>query len=87
MCFRGVASESLLLLLDRAGVYASAGSACAAGALEPSHVLRAMEIPEEYARGALRLSLGPENTETEVDHIIRTVTDVAARLRAVSVGG
>jgi cysteine desulfurase len=65
--FPGCAGESLLVLLDLAGVAASLGSACAAGAPEPSHVLRAMGLDEEAARGGLRLSLGPRTTAAEID--------------------
>ena len=81
VCFSGIRGESLLLLLDRAGVCASGGAACTSGALEPSHVLLSMGIPAEQAKGALRLSLGPENTEEEVESIIRTVTETVHYLR------
>ncbi len=84
LCFEGIEGESLLLLLDQAGICASSGSACTAGSLEPSHVLLAMGIPVEVARGSLRLSLGPENTEAETDQIIRTVFQVVERLRNMS---
>ena len=87
VCFAGVSGESLLLLLDRKGVCASAGSACTSGALEPSHVLRSMGVPEDLARGALRLSLGPENTAEEVEYIIEAVTEVVNRLRNISPRG
>ncbi len=80
-CFAGVESETLLVLLDEAGICASAGSACEAGALEPSHVLRSMAVPPKEAAGALRLSLGPENTPAEIETIIRTVRHTVARLR------
>src|SRR5207237_6118104 len=65
--FGGVESEELLVLLDAAGVYASAGSACASGAMEPSHVLAAMGIDRTRALGSLRLSLGPTTTDADVD--------------------
>lgn len=68
VCCRGVDREALLFRLDEEGVAASAGSSCASGALEPSHVLAAMGIPAELAAGALRLSLGWCTTEAEVDH-------------------
>src|SRR5579884_509852 len=77
----GVESEALLFLLDEAGVAASAGSACASGALEPSHVLLAMGIPPEEARSALRLSLGWCSTGAEVDLALAEVPKVVARLR------
>ena len=82
----GCAGESLLVLLDLAGVAVSLGSACAAGAAEPSHVLRAMGLGDEAARSAVRLSLGPATTEAEIDAVIdllpRLVLDVRARGRA-----
>ena len=74
-------SEPLLLLLDGGGIAASAGSACSSGAAEPSHVLAAMDVPRERARGALRLSLGRETTEAEVDAAAVAIVDAVARLR------
>lgn len=82
--FRGVHSEELLILLDEAGVAASAGSACASGALEPSHVLLALGLSEDEAMSSLRLTLGPETTEAEVDQGARAVIDAVSRLRGVS---
>jgi cysteine desulfurase len=82
--FPGVESEALLFLLDEAGVCASAGSACASGALEPSHVLTAMSIPEDEALGSLRLSLGPTTTEADVDLAVKAVADSVGRLRATA---
>ncbi len=79
--FEDVESEPLILLLDQSGICASAGSACSAGALEPSHVLRAIGLPENLARGSLRLSLGADNTEEEIDTILQTLPGVIARLR------
>ena len=79
--FPGVESEALLLLLDDAGVCASAGSACASGALEPSHVLAAMGVPRSEALSSLRLSLGVPTTEDEVDLALKTVPEAVARLR------
>ena len=79
--FSRVEGETLLLLLDRAGICASAGSACSAGSLEPSHVLLAMGVPEDCRGGSLRLTLGPENTEAEVDCIIREVKQAVSRLQ------
>jgi len=77
----GVESEPLLLLLDAAGVAASSGSACQSGATEPSHVLKAMRVPDEYARGALRLTLGRETTEVMVDQVIAHVARAVGQLR------
>jgi cysteine desulfurase len=76
----GVESEALLVLLDDAGVCASAGSACASGAVEPSHVLTAMGIERQDALGALRLSLGPATTEADVDRAAKAIADAVARL-------
>jgi cysteine desulfurase len=81
LCFEGVESEALLLLLDDAGVYASAGSACASGAMEPSHVLTAMGVPRERALGSLRLSLGPTTTEDDIDLALKVIPDAISRLR------
>ena len=82
--FHGVEGESVLLGLDLAGVAASSGSACTSASLEPSHVLLAMGQPEELARGSLRLTLGPENTEEEVDFVLDTLVDLVGRLRAMA---
>ncbi len=79
--FAGVEGESLLLLLDGAGICASAGSACSAGSLEPSHVLLSMGIPRDIAQGSLRLSLDHSNTPEEVSEAIAQVRAVVERLR------
>lgn len=84
MCFEGIEGESLLLLLDQQGICASSGSACTSGSLEPSHVLLALGIPVEVAHGSLRLSIGAENTEAEIDHIIAAVPPIVQRLRDMS---
>ena len=81
VCFENVESETLLLLLDTADICASAGAACSAGALKPSHVLESMQISPERMRGAMRFSLGAENTATEIDCILREVTQLVTRLR------
>ena len=80
-CFEKIESESLLFLLDADGISASAGSACSAGALELSHVLKSMGVPDELARGSLRLSLSEYNTPEEMDRIISAVTAAVSRLR------
>lgn len=77
----GVESESLLVLLDEAGVCASAGSACASGAIEPSHVLLAMGLDAVEAGTALRLTLGPTTSDDEIDFALKAVPDVIRRLR------
>ena len=82
--FRGIESEALLVLLDDAGVCASAGSACASGAIDPSHVLTAMGVERDDALGSLRLSLGPTTTDADVDRAVAAVTDAVARLRGTS---
>ena len=80
--FPGVESEALLFLLDESGICASAGAACASGALEPSPVLLAMGVDKDEAASALRLTLGPATTEDEVRTAAAAVADVVARLRA-----
>ncbi len=83
-CFEGIEGESLLLLLDEEGVCASSGSACTSGSLDPSHVLLAIGRPHEIAHGSLRLSLCAENTDEEIDHILRAVPKVVEYLRSIS---
>ena len=83
-CFEGIEGEALLLLLDAKGVAASSGSACTSGSLDPSHVLLAIGRPHEIAHGSLRLSLCHENTEEEIDHILKVVPEVVDYLRRMS---
>ncbi len=83
-CFEGIEGESLLLLLDDKGICASSGSACTSGSLDPSHVLLAIGRPHEVAHGSLRLSLGDDVTEADIDYIIQAVTDVVTYLRNMS---
>ena len=83
-CFEGIEGESLLLLLDDKGICASSGSACTSGSLDPSHVLLAIGRPHEVAHGSLRLSLCEENTEAEVDAMVRDIPQVVAYLRNIS---
>ena len=83
-CFEGIEGESLLLLLDDAGVCASSGSACTSGSLDPSHVLLAIGRPHEVAHGSLRLTLDRDTSAEDVETIIRVTKDVVARLRAMS---
>ncbi|HEY1223150.1 MAG TPA: aminotransferase class V-fold PLP-dependent enzyme [Acidimicrobiales bacterium] len=80
--FEGVASDEVLFLLDQAGVCASAASSCSSGAAITSHVLAAMGVAPERARGSLRLSMGPETTEDEVDQLIAILSSVIYRLDA-----
>ena len=83
-CFEGIEGESLLLLLDDKGICASSGSACTSGSLDPSHVLLAIGRVHDVAHGSLRLSLGEDITEEEIDYLIRSVTEVVAYLRRMS---
>lgn len=83
-CFEGIEGESLLLLLDMAGICASSGSACTSGSLDPSHVLLAIGLPHEIAHGSIRLSFSDQNTEEDVDYILETLPGVVKRLRAMS---
>ena len=83
-CFEGIEGESLLLLLDAAGICASSGSACTSGSLDPSHVLLAIGRPHEVAHGSLRLTIDAGNTEEEIDRIIEAVPAVVERLRDMS---
>ena len=82
VCVAGVGQEELLVLLDDAGVSASAGSACASGAIEPSHVLLAMGLSPLEARSAVRFSLGYTTTEDEIDHVVGVMPKIVERLRA-----
>lgn len=84
VCIEGIENEALLFLLDEAGVCASAASACASGAMEPSHVLAAMGVSRDLAFGALRLTLGRATVEADVDHGIEAVVSAVRRLRKVT---
>ncbi|NLM34928.1 MAG: cysteine desulfurase NifS [Clostridiales bacterium] len=84
VCFQYIEGESVLLLLDDAGICASSGSACTSGALDPSHVLLAIGLPHEIAHGSLRLSLGESNTEEEVDYVLEVIPKIVQRLRDMS---
>ena len=83
-CFEGVSGESLLLLLDSKGICASSGSACASGALDPSHVLLALGLVPEIAQGSLRISLDISNTEEEIDYMLEVIPQVVEQLRGMS---
>ena len=83
-CFEGIEGESLLLLLDDKGIQASSGSACTSGSLDPSHVLLAIGRVHDVAHGSLRLSIGEDITEAEVEEIIRSVREVVEYLRGFS---
>jgi cysteine desulfurase len=79
--FEGCEEEGLLLGLDLEGVAVSSGSACAVGSLEPSHVLKAMGLPHELARAAVRFSFGKSNTAEDIDYILEALPKVVNRLR------
>ena len=81
VCIEGIENEALLFMLDEAAVCASAAAACAAGAMEPSHVLAAMGVDRRHSLGALRMSLGASTTEAEVDHAAQVIVESVRRLR------
>ena len=83
-CFEGIEGESLLLLLDDMGIAASSGSACTSGSLDPSHVLLAIGRVHDVAHGSLRLTIGDDATEEEIDYIIAAVKEVVKKLRGFS---
>lgn len=78
----GADGELLVIALDLEGISVSTGSACASGAVEPSHVIRAMGFDEAEARGAVRVSMGPTTTDADVEHLLEVLPRIAARLRA-----
>jgi cysteine desulfurase len=84
IAFEYVEGEGVLLGLDMAGISASSGSACSTGSSDPSHVLSAMGVPPEVARGAIRLTLGHENTEEDVNGVLEILPAVVERLRVMS---
>ncbi|MXZ77940.1 MAG: cysteine desulfurase [Acidimicrobiia bacterium] len=86
LCFEGIESEALLFLLEDAGVYASAASSCSSGAQDPSHVLAAMGYDRMLAGGSLRLSLGYETADADIDRALAVIPDAVARLRAYGKG-
>ena len=83
-CFEGIEGESLLLLLDDKGIAASSGSACTSGSLDPSHVLLAIGRVHDVAHGSLRLSIGEDITDEDVEYIIKSVKEVVTYLRGFS---
>ena len=84
IAFEFIEGEAILLLLSRVGIAASSGSACTSGALEPSHVLRAMKVPYTAAHGAIRFSLSRDNQEADVDRVIEEMPRIIAKLRELS---
>ena len=83
-CFEGCEGEALLLYLDDEGICASSGSACTSGSLDPSHVLLAIGRVHDVAHGSLRLTLGPENTEADVDYLLEKIPQVVEKVRSIS---
>ncbi|HSP54494.1 MAG TPA: cysteine desulfurase family protein, partial [Dehalococcoidia bacterium] len=83
-CFEYLEGEAVLMALDLAGVAASSGSACTSGSLEPSHVLTAMGIPEDLARGSMRLTVGQDNTMEQIDHLLDILPAIVTRLRSLN---
>jgi len=83
-CFRYIEGEALLLRLDAKGIAASSGSACTSGSLDPSHVLLALGLPHEIAHGSLRLSIGEQNTEEDIDYVLEVLPGVVEILRMMS---
>lgn len=84
IAFEFIEGEAILLFLNKAGIAASSGSACTSGSLEPSHVLRAMDIPFTAAHGAIRFSLSRDTTDADVDHVLEAVPPIIERLRTMS---
>jgi len=82
--FKYIEGESMLLSLDMKGIAASTGSACTSGSLEPSHVLTAMGVPHEEAHGSLRITLGKDNTEEDVDYFLEVIKPIVEKLRDMS---
>jgi cysteine desulfurase len=83
-CLEYIEGEAVLMALDLAGVAASSGSACTSGSLEPSHVLTAMGLPLDLARGSLRLTVGKDTTEEEIDQLLEALPEIVSRLRSLS---
>ncbi len=83
-CFRFIEGESMLILLDEAGICASSGSACTSGSLDPSHVLLAIGRPHELAHGSLRLTLSEQTTKEELDYVVEELKKTIQRLRSMS---
>jgi len=83
-CFEYIEGEAILIALDLAGVAASSGSACTSGSLEPSHVLTALGVPEDLARGSLRLTVGKDNTPEQIDHVLEILPGIVSRIRSLS---
>src|SRR5260221_6028275 len=85
--FEGVEAESLLIALDLEGFAVSTGSACSSGTLEPSHVLRSMNLPSHRTQNSIRFSLGAGNTEEHIDRVIAVLPGIVKKLRSLSAVG
>lgn len=83
-CFRFIEGESMLILLDQAGICGSSGSACTSGSLDPSHVLLAIGLPHEIAHGSLRLTISEKTTMEDIDYTVDTLKKIIERLRGMS---
>jgi len=84
VCFKYIEGEAIVLNLDMEGIAVSSGSACSSGSNEPSHVLSAMNVPVDYIRGAVRFSLGKDNTKEEIDYTIEKLKEIVKKLREMS---
>ncbi len=84
VCFKYIEGESILLMLDQLRIYASSGSACTSGSLEPSHVLLALGLAHEIAHGSLRLTFSMDNTKEEIDHLLEALPGIVKKLRRMS---
>lgn len=82
-CFRDIAGETVLVALADRGIACSSGSACAAGESEPSHVLRAMGLPDELAHTAVRFTLGARNTAAQIEHVIESLAEIVSAAQGV----
>jgi len=84
VCFKNAEGESILMMLDMAGIAVSTGSACSSGSLEPSHVLMAMGVPKDIAHGSIRFTLGKDTTKADIDHAIKHLVSVVKKLREMA---
>ena len=84
MSFIGAASELLLIMLDQKGICVSAGSACASGSVDPSHVLAAIGVDKNIARNSVRMTIGEDLTKEEADYVVEELKAVVERIRSMS---
>lgn len=83
-CFEGIEGEPVLMQLDLQGISCSSGSACTTGSLDPSHVLLALGVPRDLARGSIRITLGKENTDEDIDRLLEVLPEAVERIRSLS---